>query len=332
MSRAKLPFSALFVAGILSCSLGLSACCLFREWAEEFARAMEGFIRGMQLFNSLGWSPWSPDGKTLLFAFTPLEETRCGVYRIDIDGTSLRRLTSGKDYSAAWSPDGTHIAYATFEKPPEEPPDQERADEPALRRQIWVMEADGSDGRQIAIAGPWLFPLTWTPDGAWLAVEVSEQDESWIDLIRPDGSERRRLGPGVLPVWSPDGTRLACLVSEEDETWIEVMDGNGSGRQRLTKGGLPSWSPDGTRLVFQDGEEDTLGIYVISLDSGERYRIATGMLPQWSPAGDRILFCSSEEDALFSEEDALFTISPEGTDERLLAAKAWLGRWSRDGS
>src|SRR6266542_537102 len=90
---------------------------------------------------------WSPDGTRIAFARPDLGEmvwygrgargTPFYLYVMDADGTNIQRLTDGQfsDYSPAWSPDGTQIAFVRN--------DREGAG-------LFVMNADGSDVRQVA--------------------------------------------------------------------------------------------------------------------------------------------------------------------------------------
>lgn len=98
----------------------------------------------------------SPDGKRVLFTIgvVDLAGNRVvnHIYRIDIDGSDLKQLTSGdKSHSAPrWSPNGDHIAYVTG-------------------GQIWLMENDGDDKEQVTRISTGASGPVWSPDGKWLA-------------------------------------------------------------------------------------------------------------------------------------------------------------------
>ena len=112
----------------------------------------------------------SPDGKKIVF--TSLKDGDLEIYTMNVDGTDVRRLTHTPGYDGGpwWSPDGTKIAYRAHH-----PQDEAQlADHRKLlaqnlvrpsRVEIFVMNADGSDQRQITAVGGANFGPSWTPDG-----------------------------------------------------------------------------------------------------------------------------------------------------------------------
>src|SRR5918999_1663718 len=112
----------------------------------------------------------SPDGSRIVFTST--KDGDLDVYTMNTDGTDVRRLTTtpGYDGGAFFSPDGSKIVYRASH-----PTDSaELADYRALlrdnlvrpsRMEIWVMNADGSDQRQVTNLGGANFAPFFTPDG-----------------------------------------------------------------------------------------------------------------------------------------------------------------------
>src|ERR1700730_13064626 len=153
---------------------------------------------------------WSPDGSKI--AFVRFSGTYNGSYYTDIvyeifvmnaDGSDQRRLTQSRsDYSPAWSPDGTQIAFWRIDNIPMSPSNMG----------IFVMNADGSDQRAVAASG--LDEPAWSPDGLKLAVaDYGALGTYRIYLINVDGSNRTQITqpPASFedhdPAWSPDGSK-----------------------------------------------------------------------------------------------------------------------------
>ncbi len=125
---------------------------------------------------------WSPEGDQL--AFTSSRSGRPNVYVMNLDGSNVRRISFEGEYNdgASWQPGGTHIAYASREGNKfriaatnlvdlkttiltagpdsyEEPcysPDGRRilfTQRRGKESQVYVMNADGSDWRQLTHEG-----------------------------------------------------------------------------------------------------------------------------------------------------------------------------------
>ena len=75
---------------------------------------------------------WSPDSSS--FLFTSTENDVSTVYVVDQSGTFVS-IAEGQHPEARWSPDGAHIALSVGED---------------TAREIFVMNADGSDPRKMA--------------------------------------------------------------------------------------------------------------------------------------------------------------------------------------
>jgi Tol biopolymer transport system component len=168
-------------------------------------------------------STWSPDGAELVFAEmilstdqAPLGESDTDhddpvldfythLFVIDLSSNTIRDLSGDgplpvEDASPAFSPNGEAVAFARRYM------DEARF---TLGRQIWLMEADGSNPR--ALTGDTLFnhsSLAWSPDSSTLAymrfnrADISQKAEIWI--MAADGQNARMLVEGgYLPVWIP---------------------------------------------------------------------------------------------------------------------------------
>ena len=103
----------------------------------------------------------------------------------------------------------------------------------------------------------------WSPDGTWLAVtrfgnEADPSGRTEIELIRSEGSERRRLNSGewtVAPSWSPDGRRLAAWARPSEAAGFSTVvfdTATGSLGTSPVRGrsALPLWAPTPGMIAY----------------------------------------------------------------------------------
>jgi len=101
----------------------------------------------------LNWcdSPkWSPSGEWIVFAGRQSPREEMDIWLIDITGNQLRQLTknAGKNENPSWSPDGRFIAFTSTRN---------------NKREIYVMDADGSAPHTITSLPGKCFTPNWSP-------------------------------------------------------------------------------------------------------------------------------------------------------------------------
>jgi len=176
----------------------------------------------------------SPDGTTIVF--TSLKDGDLDIYTMSVDGSGVRRLTTtpGYDGGAFFSPDGTKIVYRA-----NHPVDStelmqyrgllaQRIIRPN-RMEIWTMNADGSDQRQITSLGGANFAPSFTPDGRRIIFSSNYRNPRGpaaqnfdLFLINSDGSglEQVTTAPEFdgFPMFSPDGKKLVWASNRNAQT------------------------------------------------------------------------------------------------------------------
>jgi TolB protein len=183
----------------------------------------------------------SPDGTSIVF--TSLKDGDLDIYTMNVDGSNVRRLTTAPGYDGGpfFSPDGKRIVYRAYH-----PTDsvELRTYRDLLRQEmvrpnkmeIWVMNADGSDQRQVTNLGGANFAPFFTPDGRRIIFSSNYKNPHSrnfdLYLVNPDGTglEQVTTNPDFdgFPQFSPDGRRLVWASNRFDakpgETNIFIAD------------------------------------------------------------------------------------------------------------
>ena len=189
-----------------------------------------------------GEATLSPDGQTVVFTST--RDGDLDIYTMNIDGTDVRRLTTkvGYDGGPFFSPDGKTIVYRAWY--PTDPDDI--ADYQALlaqnlvrpsRMEIFVMNADGSEQRQLTDLGGANFAPYFHPSGEKIIFASNHEEGPRsrnfdLFLVNVDGSGLTKVTNtptfDSFPMFSPDGTKLVFASnrhgSVDGETNIFIVE------------------------------------------------------------------------------------------------------------
>jgi hypothetical protein len=283
------------------------------------------------------------------------------LWLMDRDGSHQTRLVTAGDrvgtQTAAWSPDGSQIAFTRVRFGDHSPADDE-AD-------VWVADADGSHSRPVVEGRGYKWLPHWSPDGIWIVYTGEPPGGPWM-ASGPRGIEGAggQIGLGYLfgqpsPVreyahiwrvradgtgspeqltnvaaddraatYSPDGTQLAFDSTRDGTTRVYVMDADGSDARRLTGGGDDwgaTWSPDGRWIAYKSWVgplEPDPQIWVMMADGRPGRQLTSGpgarLAPSWSPDGSRIAFAFEAPDEL----SAIWSVALDGSDLRNLTNDA----------
>lgn len=182
-----------------------------------------------QLSKNLGslYAPeLSPNGERVIFT-----KDKDGLWLMKPDGKSPRRLTKSDDIDPTWSPDGSKIAFASARNG---------------ARQLFVMDADGSNVRQLTHMDNMGGRSTWSPDGNKIAFYGGPVGDHNIYILNLDGGGLVQLtsgGDNLGPSWSPDRNWIAFTSYRDGNNEIYIIHPDGSGLTRLTNNSISDWQP-----------------------------------------------------------------------------------------
>jgi serine/threonine protein kinase len=175
--------------------------------------------------------------------------------------------------------------------------------------QIYLMNVDGTDVRQLTQMGDGACQPAWSPDGSQLAfaspcrTNREQYPGASVWLINVDGSNLKPLatapGGDFDPAWSPGGSRIAFTSLENGWPQIFVMNAEGGERTLLSQGSAhetdPSWSPSGDQIIFISTRSGVAEVWVMTADGSDAQRFSRSggrdnHRPGWSPDGTLVTF------------------------------------------
>lgn len=208
----------------------------------------------------------------------------------DADGMNPQTVVSSAEpiISPAWSPDGTRIAYVSFEK---------------KKPIIFVQSL--TTGQRMTLAsfkGNNSAP-SWSPDGTRLAIVLSHSANSQVYTINADGTGLKQLTKSAAidtePSWSPDAKWIYFTSDRGGNPQIYKVSVLGGEAQRVTFQGqhnlTPRFSPDGKFLATVRRDGGAYGIAMQDLTSGQVQILSQGgqdESPSFAPNGRVILYAA----------------------------------------
>ncbi len=266
-------------------------------------------------------------------AFNRLVNGEPQIFTVASDGTNETQLTfAGRNEYPAWSKDGTKLAFSSNRSGGFE---------------IWSMNPDGSDQKQITHSAPGgnggSFVPDWSYDGTRIAYAFVDpgvgHPEVWV--MNADGAQQTRLTItppsggqftwSLHPSWEPGDARIYYASTASGASQLWGMFSNGLGQEPKTFGfgpgaphaNAPEFGRDG-KLTFWAGIEGQYGeVWKWDVPGGGPPMRLTSTTdphnsdnPSWAPDGTKLLFDSNQPSS--SGGVSVWFITLDGANQRVL--------------
>jgi len=261
-----------------------------------------------------GLPGWSPDGSKITFSSS--QSGKYEIWTMNADGSGRRKLTGlpGRCALPRWSPDGSKIVFTS----------EVLSTEGAKYLELFVMNADGGDVRQLTDGSTW--PVEEEPQethlaagehshggrNVWNSVPAWSPDSSKIlfasnrggfsispilYIMNADGSDQRNFGlligvDASEPDWSPVTNQIVCVRGTAAKGDIWVMDASSpfptltarKVTENIDDNRSPVWSPDGKQIAFASDADGKKNIYIMNADGSNTRRLTYGDAININPA------------------------------------------------
>lgn len=229
----------------------------------------------------------------------------------DADGYNAQTVVASNEpiISPAWSPDGSKVAYVSFEK---------------KKPIIFVQSLNTGERKVLANYKGNNSAPTWSPDGSRLAIVLTYGANSQIYTIGAHGEGLSQITKSSAidtePVFSPDGQWIYFSSDRGGRPQIYKVPATGGSPTRVTFEGAynvsPRFSPDGKYLAYIRNDGGRFKVALQDLATGQVQLLSAGPQdesPSFSPNSRTILYATK-----YRGRGNLATVSVDGATRQRL--------------
>ena len=233
----------------------------------------------------------------------------------DSDGFNAQTVLESDEpiMSPSWSPDGSQLAYVSFEN---------------KRPEIYIQHLASAKRTKVSGFSGINSAPSWSPDGKQLALVLSKDGNPEIYTMNIATKRLKRItnhrGIDTEPVWTPDGRSIIFTSNRPGTPQIYRVSANGGAVRRLTFEGryntAASVSPDGRYLAVVHNSGGQYKIAQLDMETGTLLELTNTNLdesPSFAPNGKMILYASSQ-----GNSGNLYAVSVDGLARHTLSDQA----------
>ena len=255
----------------------------------------------------------SPDGTTVAFVVSRPNYAddlwESAIYRIDLRSGSVVTLTQGRKTAKQprWSSKGTRLAFLAG------------ADG---KQQIFVLELDGSEAKQISHSQSSVQSFSWKPDGtafAYLTADEAPKREKYDDAFEVQANDYLvRVAEQPIHLWT-----IPAVGGEAHRLT--------SGQWSIAATSTPEWTPSGDQIAFvrqpspgtRDSDQRTIQVVAASGGKSEPFPGAAEQLcwlQSYSPDGKWLAMACPIDGHAKNQTEVRIAAAGGGDWKRLSAA------------
>lgn len=249
-------------------------------------------------------------------AYVTVQRSKAGISSrlqvSDTDGYNPQTLLTSDEpvMSPAWSPDGSQLAYVSFE---------------GGQAEIFTHDVRSGIRKSRAKYKGLNGSPAWSPDGKKLAMTLSKDGNPDIYILNLAKNKLQRITDhwaiDTEAVWTPDGKAIVYTSSRSGKPQLYKQDVSANSRpERLTFEGAynasASVSADGKYVAYVNGEGNVYRIAILELATKSSRTLTDGPLdesPEFAPNNSMILFASQN-----NRKAVLSAVSVDGRQKQRL--------------